>query len=381
MKGRYMKFKKIFIVVILFFQVAFFINDSFADQLPIKNMIFFGDSLSDVGNNTWILMDGVVGTPIVNPDEQNRKYLWVNYLVEKKLGKFVYPSNQPNLSPVNDNIDYAYASADSSNHYLNTDWPQKKPADPSINPLCTQPGLIKDETGTVTSTCTPGLLIQVDDYLKAVQYKPSPNTVIFIWSGANDLLNYFTDYISHYVINKFSMPANSVLEDVAKQAVLNVNAAKQKLIDAGVSPENIYILNLPDLSRTPAIRDLSKTSAIDASTGWKSKLKIWVLKLYGIENIENSLSNLTQDFNTNLQLQTDAEKYHIPVSHYVQINTQLNKIIADPSQYKLTNIDESCVAKKEIPLCTGFLFYNKKHPTTYVNQLISDNVIDLLSSR
>ncbi len=354
---------------ILFLVNLILINVAFASQ-PIKNnMIFFGDSLSDVGNNTWILMDGEIGAPITNLNNQNHKYLWPNYLVTEKLKKEVYPSSQINLAPFNDNVSYAYASADSSDNYLNTDWPQKDTPAPYINQSCTQPGVIKDEMGTIVSTCVPGLLKQVDIYLAQVKYKPNSKTIFFIWVGANDLLNYYTAYMSHsflrkLLIERFSLPSTNELDKIELQAVSHINASKKKLIDAGVKAEMIYILNLPDLSRTPAVR---------TNNSWALKI------LYGKKNLEKSLSDMSRNFNQKLQSQQSEEKYSIPVSHYVSIWNLLDDIISHPDKYHLNNISESCAAKQAMPACIGFLFYNARHPTTAVNKIIADNVLTMLS--
>jgi phospholipase/lecithinase/hemolysin len=351
---------KIFVATVLFG----LIGHVFADQSAINNMIFFGDSLSDIGNNTWILLDNELGTPITNTNSQNRKYLWVNYLVETNLQKPVYPSSQSNLSPFTDNISYAYASANTSNNYLNTDWPRENTSTASINPICSQPGLIKNLEGQTTSTCTPGLLRQVNIYLDNVQLKPNPKTVFFIWAGANDLLAYYTDYMNHNFAKKlfiewFYLPSPEELAKVEQQAITNILTAKNRLIDAGVKPDMIYILDLPDLSKTPAV------ISIDS----------WALNtFYGKENFKKSLSDMTTDFNKKLRSQVEVESYTLPTSHYVQIEKLLNDMISFPKKFNLTNTTESCITKKATPACEGFLFYNEKHPTTFVGKIIAKNI-------
>ncbi len=337
---------------------------------PIRNMIFFGDSLSDIGNNNWILMNGVVGTPITNPNAQNRKDIWINYLVNKTLNylvnktlnKPVYASSRPNLNPLNDNISYAYASADTSDYYFNTDWPQKDPPLPYMNPNCIHPGVIKDAAGNIISTCVPGLIKQVDAYLDSVQYNPNLESIYFIWSGGNDLLNYYTAYMDHsfmkkLLVERFALPSPQALAAVADLAVKNINLAKKQLIDAGVRPEKIYILNLPDLSKTPAVR---------ANNSWALKI------FYGKPNLEKSLKNMTQDFNDKLQNQQGGGKYMLPPSHYISISSLFDKILADPARYQLMNTSQSCAAEKATPTCNGYLFYNAKHPTTFTYSILAN---------
>ncbi len=334
-------------------------------------MIFFGDSLSDIGNNTWVLMDGIVGTPITNPDpmNENKRYLWVNYLTSH-FKEPVYPSNQLGSSSRMRSISYAYASADTSNHYLNADWPQKNTPAPFVNQHCIQPGLIKDSAGNIISTCVPGLLKQIDAYLNAVKNKPTPGSVFFIWAGGNDLLNYYTDYMSHGFIKKlfverFQLPSSEALDRVEQQTVNNIMLAKKKLIDAGVKPERIYILDLPDLSKVPFIRSNHS----------------WALKIfYGKENLERSLSAMSHSFNQKLQVPEEEIRYAIPASHYIRIGNLLNEIISNPSHYHLTNVTESCVAKQAAPLCSGYLFYNAKHATTFANKIIAGTVLSTMKN-
>ncbi|MCD6039980.1 MAG: lipase [Gammaproteobacteria bacterium] len=347
------------------FFIAFFsslVNTVLAHAGPITNIVFFGDSLSDIGNNTWIAMDEnktayTIGTPITNPNEQNRKYMWVNYLVESLLQKPVYSSNQPGLSAFNDSISYAYASANTGNSYLNADWPQKNTPAPSINLRCAQPGRIKNQLGETTSTCVPGLLKQIDIYLNEVQHAPSSQSIFFIWSGANDLLNYYTAYMSHsfmkkLFIERFYLPSKEQLEKVEQQAVDNIMAAKNKLIDAGVKPERIYILDLPNLAKVPAVRNVND----------------WGLKtFYGKEKFVESISQMSKDFNTKLHSQ-------LPPSPVLQMGALLDNIISKPDQYNLKNVSESCADNKADPVCSGYLFYNAKHPTTAVHKIIAENI-------
>lgn len=335
----------------------------------INNIIFFGDSLSDVGNNTWILLNNTMGAPITNPNAQNNKSIWINYLVDQKLNQPVYPSNSLHINPLMDNVSYAYASATTVNHYLNTDWPQNDPPDPTVNSVCIQPGLVKDTAGNITSTCVPGLQKQVDLYLNQVQLKPNQNTVFFIWTGANDLTYWYIPYVRNMAKDRlffarFSLPSQNELDAVEQQAVDNINAAIKKLIDAGVKSEMIYILNLPDLSKIPQVT-MNNT---------------WSLKYFlGKQNTENNLSELSKGFNQKLQLQRGDLKYQIPVVNYIPVDQWFLDMVSHSDKYNLTNVNESCAANNALPACSGYLFYNDKHPTTYVNKIIADKVLKLLS--
>lgn len=357
-----MNFKSI--LFILFFLSLSWVSTASAESPVIKNMIVFGDSLSDVGNNTWILMDSKnIGAPITNTNNHNLPYVWINYLAESKLSKPVYPSSTPGLNPLQDNISYAYASAETGDEYLNSNWPQDSNAPPYINTehcQSTGPGVIKNQTGEIISTCNPGLLKQIDIYLNDVHHQPSKNTVFFIWSGANDLQNFLSIYFqSHH-----SIPSLLERRALENRVASHVNEAKNKLIDAGVSPSMIYIMNLPDLSKVPAV--------ITGDGSWEFYVKKILL------TITSTLSEVSRDYNSELLMQDTQDKYFLSHSHYIDVAHFFNELITNPDKYQLNNVTESCVAKNATPSCNGYVFYNDKHPTTIVYKILSDDLLLLL---
>jgi phospholipase/lecithinase/hemolysin len=56
-----------------------------------SHVVFFGDSLSDIGNNTWVSVPGrtvpfIQGATITNVSETaHRPIIWLQYLAEKKI--------------------------------------------------------------------------------------------------------------------------------------------------------------------------------------------------------------------------------------------------------------------------------------------------------
>ncbi len=370
--------KKI-IFFILFICSCFSMKTALAikpNQPEITNMIFFGDSLTDVGNNTWILIDGIFGAPITNPNDQSLKYMWPNYLAQKKLNKPVHPSSQLNISPFNDSISYAYAGAETNDYYNNTNWPPHTQV-PTKNLDCTRPGSIKDSAGNIKSTCNPGLLLQVDLYLQDTQFMPNPKTLFFIWAGSNDIFDYYNENAKQYIsmtllkspysamLAKPPMPVPSEddLSTLEQRIIHNINEAKKKLIDAGVKPKMIYILTLPDLSNTPALR---------TSNNWKLTI------FFNKENLEKSLSVVSQSVNQKLQTQQDDPKYAIPPSHYLQMDKMLLDMRLNPTQYSVNDVENNCIEKNAMSACLGYLFYDQKHPTTAIHKIIADFILQKL---
>ncbi len=135
MKENYLKIS----VILLSVALSIFVNKTIASEIT-HNAIFFGDSLSDVGNNHWIYGKGA---PLTNPGFNHHAYVWVNYLL-KNYNKVIYASNKMSQknNPYTESVDYAYASADTSDDYLNADYPHDTPV-PPVNKKCTDPGLIQ----------------------------------------------------------------------------------------------------------------------------------------------------------------------------------------------------------------------------------------------
>ncbi len=57
----------------------------------------------------------------------------------------------------------------------------------------------------------------------------------------------------------------------------------------------------------------------------------------------------------------------------------MTKITQHPDRYGFQNVTESCVEDNAIPYCTGYLFFNDKHPTVAVEQLIANELAKQIS--
>jgi len=329
--------------ILIFIASSFLINFNFAlaSPEPISNMIIFGDSLSDIGNNSWIHS---TGTPISNLDSKGHRHLWIHDVAQQFTKKEIYPSNKKNIDPIKENVSYAFASADSSNHYLAADWPQDMQI-PAINEKCTAPGpLRQDKTFDILSTCVPGLQLQINQYsldLKKQQSVPNPNSLFFIWSGANDIL-YAANHPDQLVAS-------------AQLAADNIKTAIKKLLSLGVSSTHIYVLDLPDLAKTP-----------------------FAIKTYSDLQARMAMSKITTFFNTRLQtiLTTtlDGQPSLLEPSHLISIHNLLDNVIANPTQYKLSNVTHACLDNHASPVCDGYLFFDLKHPTTQASAIIADYI-------
>jgi phospholipase/lecithinase/hemolysin len=335
------------------------------------NIIIFGDSLSDSaslssqaggkqdkGNNTWIKTQGKTGAPITSEDESTHlNPVWGNYLTNNTLS----PSSQMkqlNVSPLTNNINYAWASAETGENYLND--LSSKPYPPYDTDMCLSVGAGKIDDNT---SCVPSLLTQIQLYLTDVEDKPSSDTKYIIWSGGNDVFNNITKIAEKNKNNKkiimlikllnAGYPFFDVGESQLSNPAKNTKLAVRQLLKSGVSANNIFVLMLPQLSITPAAHTMAK--------GNKMVLSI--------------LGSITTIYNTALKMELAynyiSPGFNIPASHIVSINSMIKPVLANPAQYGFSASTVSCFQGKAMPYCDGYLFFNSKHPTTKTHQLLA----------
>lgn len=348
-----------------------------------QNIIVFGDSLSDAGpnlksndtgNNDWVITTNKVGAPITSVDILSSNHpLWINYVANTLLpNSSVIPYHM--LKTPQDayyyNIDYAYASAETNEHYLN-DLDTEHAYPSYVDENCTHPGFV-----AANLACVPGILKQIDIYLTDVNKHPNPNTLFIIWAGGNDIFNNTAKLLSSFkketVNNNIAQfliktvmfnpqPLTNFSNNFFSYPVYNILKAKDKLIAAGVNVNQIYILNLPDLARTPAAYALAKG-------------KSTLLTLFHL---------LTKTYNESLLLALSKNifnKNNLSANHIISIYDFFNTVLNSPAQYQLTNVTDSCVSVSGDPHCIGFVFFNEKHPTVQMEKLIADKLSPLLTS-
>ncbi len=375
--------------------IIFFLCFSGLMTVARANVMFFGDSLSDIGNNTWILTSKnrwdrpqLKGAPVTNRAQNISAKLWVNDLIYSKLfyssEKFdlshaasgtVVPKFRGDLNKLN--IDWAWASAETGDVYLDDNI---LTGVPSPNDTCTGPGLKNPPNG---KSCVPGLFLQVHEYidaLKALHQEPTPQTKIFIWAGGNDLFDELTLFIESGKLLELKKHLETValkaasmgtkqasLADVAKA----FGAAFEYFMAHGSRPDlpahniantvaylhrhhipfkNIYVLTLPNISITPAAKQMQ--SAI--STNFGAKMAALVPTL---------LSALSGAFTTRLE----ASLAIYPGVHIINMEAGLDRF-----KDKFKTLD-SCSASdpSQWPKCQGYLFANAKHPTQAAHQAIA----------
>ena len=337
---------------------------AFAGQY--SNVIVFGDSLSDIGNNQWVQVEGrgaefAKGAPISNIDVTSGKpTLWIQYLVQKKifLESTIIPSREfKNQDLSKTNVDYAWASAETGDRYLND----------LSNPFAYVKGCKQAGIQSATMSCVPGVMLQVQMYidnLKATKQTPGKNTVFIIWAGGNDIF----DNISRAIYRTSNIKSNPELlapqdaESFAWFPSYNLLRAVNLLTKAGVPANHIYIFNLPNIAQTPAA-----ISMVNKNFGDNPKEANLILSV---------IKGITEWYNYDLQSWINYGIKGNAKPHLVTINTAFAQIEKNKSfeGYTFSNVTDSCVANHVSPACTGYVFFNEKHPTVMTGKALANYI-------
>lgn len=344
--------------------ISFLVCLSSLTSYATANVIVFGDSLSDIGNNSWVKTNGTVGAPITNLDKNNKQPIWINDFIMLQLHtNDVFPSKlRKHYSPYTANISYAWASAETGNNYLND--ANDQAAYHHYNPQCKQPGLISKN-----NACVPGVLLQIKAYLKAVNNRPNSNTVFILMAGGNDIFDSIQKilYLLKHMENvPKAYDPFAILKDTVDMSekpitltfnnetimfskpVVNLVTAIRLLESHHIDKNNIYVINLPDLAKIPAFKYDSQ----------QYPFLPYVLK---------SISLL---FNINLQWSLYLTGT-LAKDHIIPFYTLMDEIINDGQQYGFINVTDSCFANHATPYCHGYVFFNSKHPTTQAYKLFA----------
>ena len=266
---------------------------------PFARIISFGDSLSDTGN--LYANSGQVVPPtsfyVGGDGRASNGLVWVEYLASD-LGLEV--------------DDYAYfgAKTDGTNY--------------------------NDDTFPFNLFYLAGLSDQVDLFLADLGDGKVKNRDLFLLAiGANDFFAYLE--------KGGPLPIPGSINNTATQV--------HRLLEVGA--HNIVVVNVPDLSSTPAFAGLSA----------EQKAGLHVLVATYNTLLEQALVSLADQYHANIVV--------------VDGFAVLNDIISDPSTYGLTNVTVP------VGLVPGYdpttsLFWDGVHPTTVGHRLMADGVLDAM---
>ena len=369
-----------------------FATISTASSAIYNNLIVFGDSLSDaaslspevnmakekdMGNNTWVKTEGKMGAPITNVDfSSHNSPLWPNDLMSDATlfeanpnsTRTIYPSSQAKqrgYSPLKYSIDYAWASAETGDHYTN----DLDISYPYNDDACQTSGAGELSP---TSSCVPGVLLQIKQYLSDVDNHPNPHSLIIIWAGGNDIFNNIAkvarqntqDSKPVLLLKMLTVPfpllPTAAQSEPLSNAVKNIKQAVVMLIQAGVPAQNIYVINLPNLANTPAAQGFAK----------------------GNNTLLYSLTAVTEIFNTALRIDLAfnylSPAFNLPNGNIVSASQAFRNILKNHQALGFDHLLSDCTQDKATPNCQGYIFFNGKHPTTEVQRNIADYLKSIL---
>jgi len=313
------------VLTLALFSIAFV---AFASAQNIQRIAFFGDSLTDSGNNFLLTGQSTripfpLGPASFSYDIGGHQYsngmVWSQYLAN---ALHLPHSALPFLQSRNgDFTNYAVGDARSRSG---------APAFPDFN-----------------------LTQQVDIFLGEFDGQVPANTLVVIWIGSNDLED---------ALNALSTdPSGGTSEVILQQATAAVLENLQTLYQDGA--RMFLIANIPDLSKTPYVRFLGLTDP----------------------TIPTIASQVTNEFNT--ALESVASGFSVsPGLQYFRLfdaNALLDLVISSPGKFHLLDAIDRCTVPlvKSNAICSmpdSYLFWDATHPTTAGHRLIEGAVFDLL---
>jgi phospholipase/lecithinase/hemolysin len=182
----------------------------------------------------------------------------------------------------------------------------------------------------------PGMNQEVGQYISDIRDSngnadADPGALYFLWGGAND-------YLSH-----------KDLTTVEASQLAAQNIAGYVSVLAGAGARNFLIPNLPDLSTTPFVVALGDPAKADAH-------------VFSIE------------FNNELASQLGNVSAQFPDANIFQFDTYtfVNGILADPSNYGLTDVQNPCESSQSCIDDPGsHLYWDDFHPTTRGHSILA----------
>lgn len=192
---------------------------------------------------------------------------------------------------------------------------------------------------------TSGMVVQVTNYLADAQNTADPTAVYVLWCGPND--------ISHAVRDNL-FNASSAAQSAAQSALMRMEAQIRRLAAAGA--RRFVWGNLPDLSKTPAVRSYGALGELVAGP---------------------ILRSATNTFNNGMAGAIDRLRGEFPeVSiHVLDAQGWFEHIIANKTGYGFTNVSDASSTSN------SNLFYDDVHPTSHGHAVLAHKACELFVAR
>ena len=293
--------------------------------VTLKNIVVFGDSLSDNGNLYEYMQHQLPSSPPYFDGRFSNGPVWV-----ERLASAYYPE-----SPKQHLLDYAFGGASVSE-------------DPHSEVLLT-------------------LQHEVDSYLLSHQDKADPDSLFIIWMGANNYLG-LPDNVDQTI---------QLVNDGIKQSL-------QRLSNLGA--KHILVINLPNLGQSPYAKLVGGEALLTQYTDEHNKKLLGTI--HQLEQDNPAVQWLHFDVNAMLNTVLIApESYGFKnveeTCYESMIESDLTtsprssqgmfkpSMIRVASQIKLNSKEDNC---------EGYLFFDPVHPASLAHTLIANHIHELLAS-
>lgn len=347
--------KFIFFVLALIFSCQAFAG-------PVKEIVFFGDSLTDDGNLLRVLKIIPKSPPYYKGRFSNGS-TWAEH-----VGNYFYDKDYVKYS------NYAYGGATAILHSLRTD--------PFVAPII--------------------LPAELESYLIREPFKDKSKILYGIWIGANDYLYERTDE----------------LDKLTNDVVANIVESITTLIAKG--GQNFLILNLPDLSQTPYARAhdlvdrlnvislMHNTKLTDAVMDLKTShpnINFVYIDIYTLfVDILKNPDKYNQKYGTHVTDTTTVcwtggmlglhKTNQINLSHELRAALQGNNVILD-KQFDIDSMSKTILNSPSLTTAysvskgydegnlpcnnpDGHLFWDELHPTAVIHRVLGQIIVETL---
>lgn len=195
---------------------------------------------------------------------------------------------------------------------------------------------------------TVGMVHQVDHYLTDVAAVSNPAATYVLWCGGNDIghtVAALAEGATIFTIFSRLSALNAEATAAAEAAVDRMEAQIRRLATTGAT--TFVWVNLPDLSKTPAVDYYVTTYAFGLSSVRST--------------VATALRNASDAFNARLVARVAA--LHAELSaitiHQLDAHWFFEDVIAHKESYGFTNVTESNTMSND------YLFYDNVHPTSH----------------
>lgn len=303
------------LLIAMFF--LFFSSFSFAAIL--KNIVVFGDSLSDNGNLYKQNEGEYPSSPPYYDGRFSNGAVWV-----EQLSEILFPNEGASHLQ-----DFAYGGA-----------------------------MVGKAGGIATVT----LKYEIDTYLQAHRDRADPSSLFVIWIGAN---------------NYFALPENA-LQSVF-QVNLGISQQLKRLVRSGAM--HILVLNLPDLGRIPIARTLEIEKELSDFTSWHNRVLEYSLLMLKADNPKVHWLYFDTKKSVDEALEMPEKFGFINVFDYCRdldhLTIKKDSLHLDPLQRV---IQQAKLKSTHADACEGYLFFDEVHATVFGHRLLANQIHELLEN-